>query len=53
MLEPRPIRRLSVLIPVFNEVRTVGEVLRRVRAVELPYELELVVVDDGSTDGTR
>lgn len=53
MLEPRPIRRLSVLIPVYNEVRTVGEVLRRVRAVELPYELELVVVDDGSTDGTR
>ncbi|MFN3337127.1 MAG: glycosyltransferase, partial [Thermomicrobium sp.] len=50
---PRSIRRLSILIPVYNEVRTIGEVLRRVRAVELPYERELVVVDDGSTDGTR
>ena len=53
MDEPRAIRRLSILIPVYNEARTIGEVLRRVRAVELPYERELVVVDDGSTDGTR
>ncbi|MBI3182745.1 MAG: glycosyltransferase family 2 protein [Myxococcales bacterium] len=42
---------LSVVIPVYNEVRTVSEVLRRVSAVELPKEL--VVVDDGSTDGSR
>ncbi|WP_038040572.1 glycosyltransferase family 2 protein [Thermorudis peleae] len=46
-------RRLSILIPVYNEERTVAELLRRVQSVELPLERELVVVDDGSTDGTR
>jgi len=42
---------LSVLIPVFNERNTVVEILERVLAV--PLDLEVVVVDDGSTDGTR
>ncbi|MCM8748684.1 glycosyltransferase family 2 protein [Thermomicrobiaceae bacterium CFH 74404] len=49
----RPIERISVLIPVYNEERTILELIRRVRAVELPYQREIVVVDDGSTDGTR
>jgi glycosyltransferase involved in cell wall biosynthesis len=43
--------RLTVVIPVFNEVGTVESLLRRVR--EVPLELEVIVVDDGSTDGTR
>lgn len=43
--------RLSVIIPVFNERTTVGEVVRRVLAVDL--DTEIIVVDDGSTDGTR
>lgn len=47
---PRPLR-LSVIVPAYNEVRTVEAILRRVRA--LPVEHETVVVDDGSTDGTR
>jgi len=42
---------LSVVIPVYNEVGTVQEVIRRVRATRLPCEM--VVVDDGSTDGVR
>ena len=42
---------LSVVIPVFNEVDTVEALLRRVR--EVPLWLEVIVVDDGSTDGTR
>jgi glycosyltransferase involved in cell wall biosynthesis len=42
---------LSVVIPVFNEQRTVDEVIRRVRTCGLPCEL--VIVDDGSTDRTR
>lgn len=43
--------RLSVVIPVFNERATIEELLRRVRAVDI--EKEIIVVDDGSTDGTR
>lgn len=43
--------KLSVIIPVYNEIDTIAEVLRRVRAV--PIEKEVVVVDDGSRDGTR
>ncbi|HEV3282285.1 MAG TPA: glycosyltransferase family 2 protein [Acidimicrobiales bacterium] len=43
---------LSVIIPVFNERSTVAELLRRVRTVELPLDLEVIVVDDGSSDGT-
>ncbi len=42
---------LSVVIPVFNERRWLPEVVRRVRAVPVPKEI--IVVDDGSTDGTR
>ncbi|HEX5614763.1 MAG TPA: glycosyltransferase family 2 protein [Acidimicrobiia bacterium] len=50
-----PIRLLSVVVPVYNERATVAEVLRRMRAVELPegIDVEIIVVDDGSTDGTR
>jgi glycosyltransferase involved in cell wall biosynthesis len=42
---------LSVLIPVFNEARTLEEVVRRVRAV--PLAKEIILVDDGSSDGGR
>lgn len=42
---------LSVLVPVYNEGKTVESLLRRVR--ESPLRLEVIVVDDGSTDGTR
>jgi glycosyltransferase involved in cell wall biosynthesis len=45
-------RLLSVIVPVYNERNTVAEILRRMRLVELPLDLEVVVVDDGSTDGT-
>jgi len=43
--------RVSVLIPVYNEERTLAEIIRRVSEVEL--EKEIIVVDDCSTDGTR
>jgi glycosyltransferase involved in cell wall biosynthesis len=45
-------RTLSVIMPVFNERATVAEIIRRVRAVELPLTLEVIVVDDGSSDGS-
>jgi len=45
--------KLSVLIPVYNEAKTIAEMLRRVRSVDTGLEREIVVVDDGSTDGTQ
>jgi glycosyltransferase involved in cell wall biosynthesis len=45
--------KLSVLVPVFNEAATVQAALKRVLDVDYPCEVEVVVVDDGSTDGTR
>ncbi|MCH7532686.1 MAG: glycosyltransferase family 2 protein [Gemmatimonadetes bacterium] len=42
---------VSVVIPAYNESATVERLLRRVR--EVPLNLEVIVVDDGSTDGTR
>ncbi len=42
---------LSVVIPVYNEKKTIHEILRRVRAV--PINKQIIVVDDCSTDGTR
>ena len=47
--------KLSVLIPVYNEEETVEKVLQRVATapVQAGVEVEIIVVDDGSTDGTR
>ncbi|MEM1212941.1 MAG: glycosyltransferase family 2 protein [Planctomycetota bacterium] len=44
--------RLSVIIPVYNEEKTLREIVERVRAVPLGMELELVLVDDCSKDGS-
>jgi glycosyltransferase involved in cell wall biosynthesis len=43
--------KLSVIIPVFNESKTIRELVRQVAAV--PIEKEILIIDDGSTDGTR
>lgn len=42
---------LSVVIPVYNEVKNIGEILKRVQSTQLANEI--IVVDDGSKDGTR
>lgn len=43
---------LSVIVPVFNERNTVGEAIRRLREAPLDIEREIIIVDDGSHDGT-
>ena len=45
--------KLSVVVPVFNERPTIAEIIRRVQGVEVGMDKEIIVVDDGSTDGTR
>jgi len=49
---PAQYRVLSVIVPVYNERNTVAEILRRIRGVEVALQVEVIVVDDGSTDGT-
>jgi len=46
-------RLLSVIVPVYNERTTLNEIVRRMRAVDLPMEREIIIVDDGSDDGTE
>jgi glycosyltransferase involved in cell wall biosynthesis len=46
-------RTLSVLVPVYNEKATVAQLLAAVQASPISIAIEIVVVDDGSTDGTR
>jgi glycosyltransferase involved in cell wall biosynthesis len=54
-IEALQFRKLSVLIPCFNEQATIAEIVGQVRNVgpSLGLEMEIVIVDDGSTDGTR
>ncbi len=42
--------KISVIIPAFNEVKTIKEIVRRVKATNMVFEI--VIVDDGSVDGT-
>ncbi|BCB80712.1 glycosyltransferase family 2 protein [Phytohabitans flavus] len=44
--------KLSILMPVYNEEDRVAEALKQALAVDYPCEIELVIVDDGSRDGT-
>ena len=44
--------KLSIIIPCYNEASTIEELLQRIERVPIP-EKEIIIVDDGSTDGTR
>ncbi|MDO8601091.1 MAG: glycosyltransferase family 2 protein [bacterium] len=46
---------LSIIIPVFNEKKTIAEILKRIENIDLKglgFDKEIIVIDDGSTDGT-
>nr|QBM01222.1 UDP-N-acetylglucosamine--dolichyl-phosphate N-acetylglucosaminyltransferase [uncultured archaeon] len=45
-------KKLSIAIPVYNERKTVGEVIEKVKSIKLPIGKEIIVVDDGSNDGS-
>jgi glycosyltransferase involved in cell wall biosynthesis len=45
--------KLSIIIPVYNEKDTIEEVIRRVKEIDVGMEKEIVIVDDGSEDGTQ
>src|SRR5258708_15900316 len=45
--------KLSILMPVYNEHTTLAAAVKEGLSVDFPCETELVIVDDGSTDGTR
>ncbi|MBI3121177.1 MAG: glycosyltransferase, partial [candidate division NC10 bacterium] len=48
------LRRLTILMPAFNEARTIREIVQQVDAADAAgLEKDLIIVDDGSTDGTR
>ena len=45
--------KLSIIIPIYNEAATLAQLVDRVEAVNLPLTKEIILVDDGSTDGSR
>ncbi len=49
---PQPVPPVSVLIAAYNEEKVIGETLRSVIASQYPGRMEIIVVDDGSKDGT-
>jgi glycosyltransferase involved in cell wall biosynthesis len=48
-----PAVKLSIVMPVFNEIATLERIVQRVMDVDVGMDKELVIVDDGSSDGTR
>ncbi|MCX6791902.1 MAG: glycosyltransferase family 2 protein, partial [Candidatus Gottesmanbacteria bacterium] len=47
-------KKLSVIVPVYNEQNTIAEILRRIEEVTIPgWSKEIIVVDDGSKDRTK
>ena len=46
-------KKLSIITPVYNEERTLWRLISAIEAIDLPLSKEVILVDDGSTDGTR
>ena len=45
--------KLSIIIPCYNEIATIAQVIAKIRSLDLPLQREIVVIDDCSKDGTR
>jgi len=45
--------KLSIIIPIYNEAKTISEIVKRVCEVPLEWSKELIIVDDASTDGSK
>ncbi len=46
-------KKISIVIPAYNEEKTIAEIIHRVKKTEIGLEKEIIVIDDGSNDGTR
>jgi glycosyltransferase involved in cell wall biosynthesis len=44
--------KLSIVIPCYNEIYTIGKLINKILSLELPIQSEIVIVDDHSSDGT-
>ncbi len=51
--DDQPLPPISLLIAAYNEAENIAETVRGIRAQDYPSEIEIIVVDDGSTDGTK
>jgi glycosyltransferase involved in cell wall biosynthesis len=52
-IPPSASELLTIVVPVYNEAQTVGQVIDRLLEIPLPIAREIIIVNDGSTDGTR
>lgn len=46
-------KKLSIVVPIYNEKETIPILLAAIKRAEVPYEKEIILVDDGSTDGSK
>lgn len=46
-------KKLSIILPVYNEKNTILKILKQIEAVHVPLEKEIIIIDDNSIDGTR
>ncbi|MFH1676607.1 MAG: glycosyltransferase family 2 protein [bacterium] len=51
-IDTNEIKKLSIIIPCYNEIKNISEVINRVASVDVGLEKEIIIVDDGSVDGT-